>query len=105
MTSNLSYAYGFPERTAYATAAAIEGPWEFRGVIKQLAGNCNTNHQAIIEFAGKDYFIYRNGGLLTGGSFRRSVCIDDLHYDDDGTIQLICPSMEGVDPVFPSTVE
>lgn len=92
----LTYAYGFPERTAYATAKEVTGPWEYRGVIKQLAGNCNTNHQSIIEFKGRSYFIYHNGGLLTGGSFRRSVCIDYLHYNPDGTIREIRPTMEGV---------
>jgi len=46
----LSYAWGFPERTAYATAEKITGPWTYRGIITELVGNCNTNHQAIIEF-------------------------------------------------------
>lgn len=94
----LSYAYGFPERTAYATASKIDGPWTFRGVIAELAGNCNTNHQSIIEFKGRTYFIYHNGGLPTGGSFRRSVCIDYLDYNADGTIKRMLPTEEGVAP-------
>ena len=92
----LTYAWGFPERTAYATSRSITGPWEYRGVIKQLAGNCNTNHQAIIDFKGRSYFIYHNGGLLSGGSFRRSVCIDYLNYYEDGSIKPIHPTIEGV---------
>jgi beta-xylosidase len=92
----LSYAYGFPEKTAYATAQKITGPWTFRGVIKQLAGNCNTNHQAIIEFKGRSYFIYHNGGTPQGGSFRRSVCIEYLDYNPDGTIKPIVETSEGV---------
>lgn len=92
----LTYAYGFPERTAYATSKSVAGPWEFGGVVMQLAGNCNTNHQSIIEFKGKTYYIYHDGGLLSGGSFRRSVCIDYLHYNDDGTIRPVVPTMEGV---------
>jgi hypothetical protein len=95
-TYYLTYAYGFPERTAYATSDKITGPWKFRGVIMGLAGNCNTNHQAIITFKGRDYFIYHDGGLLKGGSFRRSVCIDYLHYNADGSIQRIIPTEEGV---------
>lgn len=94
----LTYAWGFPERTAYATAESIEGPWEYRGIIKHIAGNSNTNHQAIIEFKGKDYFIYHHGGLPGGGSWRRSVCVDYLHYNDDGTIKPIVPTLEGVSP-------
>jgi beta-xylosidase len=92
----LSYAYGFPERTAYATAEKATGPWTYRGIIAELAGNCNTNHQAIIEFKGRSYFVYHNGGTLTGGSFRRSVCVDYLDYNPDGTIKRVLPTLEGV---------
>jgi beta-xylosidase len=92
----LSYAYGFPEKTAYATAPAVTGPWTYRGLITELAGNCNTNHQAIIDFQGRSYFIYHNGGTPTGGSFRRSVCVDYLNYNPDGTIQRVVESSEGV---------
>ena len=60
----------------------------------------NTNHQAIIDFKGKSYFIYHNGGINTdGGSFRRSVCIDDLYYNKDGTIKRVVMTSEGVKPV------
>lgn len=31
--------------------------------IEKLAGNSYTNHQAIIDFKGKGYFIYHNGAL------------------------------------------
>lgn len=92
----LSYAWGFPERTAYATAEKITGPWTYRSIIAELAGNCNTNHQSIIEFKGRSYFVYHNGGLLSGGSFRRSACIDYLDYNADGTIRRIVPTLEGV---------
>jgi beta-xylosidase len=93
----LSYATGFPEKTAYATAPKITGPWTYRGLLAELAGNCNTMHQAIIEFKGRAYFIYHNGGLPpNGGSFRRSVCIDYLYYLPDGTIKRIVQTTEGV---------
>src|SRR5690606_32018100 len=95
-TYYLTYAWGFPERTAYATAKSLTGPWEYRGVFNELAGNSNTNHQAVITFKGRDYFIYHTGGLLTGGSFRRSVCIDYLHYDEHGNILPIVPTVVGV---------
>ena len=94
----LSYAYDFPEKTAYATAEKITGPWTYRGIITELAGNCNTNHQAIIEFKGRSYFIYHNGGTRMGGSFRRSVCVDYLNYNPDGTIQRVVQTSEGVSP-------
>ncbi len=96
----LSYAYQFPEKTAYAMSKSINGPWQFKGILNELAGNCNTNHQAIIEYKGKDYFIYHNGSIQTEGmSFRRSVCIDYLNYNPDGTLKKVVMTTEGVDAV------
>ena len=73
------------------------GPWEYKGILNELAGNSNTNHQAIIEFKGNWYFIYHNGGINpTGGSFRRSVCIERLYYNEDGTMKRIQMTTEGI---------
>ena len=95
----LSYAYEFPEKIAYAMSRSIEGPWAYKGIINEIAGNCNTNHQAIIEFKGKDYFIYHNGALVPDyASFHRSVCIDYLYYNKDGTIKRVVMTSEGVQP-------
>lgn len=95
----LSYAYKFPEKTAYAMSKSIEGPYHFKGILNEVAGNTNTNHQAIIDYKGKSYFIYHNGSIPTeGGSYRRSVCIDYLHYNDNGTLQKVQMTTEGVTP-------
>jgi beta-xylosidase len=93
----LSYAYQFPEKIAYAMSRSVTGPWEFKGILNEVAGNSNTNHQSIIDFKGKSYFIYHNGSIPTeGGSFRRSVCIDYLYYNKDGTIKRIIMTTEGI---------
>jgi beta-xylosidase len=93
----LSYAYQFPEKIAYAMSKNITGPWEFKGILNEVAGNSNTNHQAIIDFKGKSYFIYHNGSIPThGGSFRRSICIDRLYYNGDGTMKRIQMTTEGL---------
>lgn len=95
----LSYATEFPEKIAYAMSRNINGPWEYKGILNELAGNCNTNHQSIIDFKGKSYFIYHNGGIPTdGGSFRRSVCIDYLNYNKDGSMKRVVMTSEGVKP-------
>lgn len=96
----LSYAYEFPEKIAYAMSRNIEGPWEYKGILNEIAGNSNTNHQSIIEFKGKWYFIYHNGALVPdAGSFHRSVCIDYLYYNKDGSMKRIVMTSEGVKPV------
>jgi len=93
----LSYAYEFPEKIAYAMSRSIEGPWEYKGILNELAGNSNTNHQSIIEFKGQWYFIYHNGAIQpNGGSFRRSVCIDRLYYNPDGTMKRVIMTSEGI---------
>ncbi|MDI3321958.1 glycoside hydrolase family 43 protein [Pinibacter soli] len=95
----LSYATQFPEKIAYAMSRSINGPWQYKGILNEIAGNSNTNHQAIIDFKGRSYFIYHNGGINTnGGSFRRSVCIDYLFYNKDGTMKRVVMTTEGVQP-------
>lgn len=95
----LSYAYSFPEKTAYAMSQNIEGPYAFKGILNEVAGKSNTNHQCIIEFKAKDYFICHNGAIpKQGGSYRRSVCVDYLYYNNDGTLKRIVMTSEGVLP-------
>jgi beta-xylosidase len=95
----LCYGYGMPERVAYAMSRSIEGPWKFQGILNEIPGNCETNRPCIIEFKGQSYFIYHNGALKDGGSHRRSVCIDYLYYNDDGTMKRVVMSSEGVKAV------
>ncbi|NDV68539.1 glycoside hydrolase family 43 protein [Dysgonomonas sp. 25] len=93
----LSYAQYFPEKIGYSMSKSINGPWEYKGILNEIAGNSNTNHQAIIQFKGQWYFIYHNGAIPTqGGSFRRSVCIDRLYYNEDGTMQRLQMTSEGI---------
>jgi beta-xylosidase len=95
----LSYATGFPEKIAYSASNRITGPWKPQGLLAEVAGNSNTIHQGIISFKGKDYFFYHNGSIQnpnTGGSFRRSVCIDYLYYEPDGRMKRVMQTTEGV---------
>ncbi|WP_205514614.1 glycoside hydrolase family 43 protein [Longitalea arenae] len=95
----LLYGYDFPEKVAYAMSRNIGGPWVFQGIINEIAGNCKTNSPAILDYKGKTYFIYHNGGLPAGGSHRRSVCIDYMYFNVDGTIKKIIMTSEGVEAV------
>ncbi|SEM04286.1 Glycosyl hydrolases family 43 [Chitinophaga rupis] len=96
----LLYGYQFPEKVAYAMSRSIHGPWEFKGIVNEIAGNCQTNSPALLEYKGLTYFIYHNGGLPPhGDSYRRSVCIDYLFYNADGTLKRVQMTSEGVVPV------
>lgn len=93
----LTYATEFPEKIAYAMANSIEGPWEYKGILNEIAGNSNTNHQSVVEFKDQWYFVYHNGGINTNGSsYSRSVCIDKMEYESDGSIKRIIMTTEGV---------
>jgi beta-xylosidase len=92
----LCYGYGMPEKVAYAMSRNIKGPWIFKGILNEIAGNCETNRPAIITFKERSYFFYHNGGLKNGGSHRRSVCVDDAFYNPDGTLKRIVMTSEGV---------
>lgn len=92
----LSYASGYPETINYAISDSITGPWETKGIINQLIKNSPTNHQSIIKFKSQWYFIYHTAELPTGGEFRRSVAIDYMFYNPDGSIMQIVQTREGV---------
>lgn len=92
----LSYAAGYPSRTEYSSSKSINGPWEYGGIINDTIANSPTNHQAIVNYKGNDYFVYHNAGLVDGGPFRRSVCVDALSYDIDNSIMKVLRTKEGV---------
>lgn len=92
----LAYASEFPEKIAYAMADNVYGPYEVKGVISEIAGNSNTTHPAIVKFKDRWLFISHNGGLPEGNSFSRSVIIEPMEYNADGTIRKIHPSTKGV---------
>ncbi len=92
----LTFATGWPEKIAYAMSDRPDGPYEYKGIISEIAGNSNTTHPSIVEFRGKWYFFTHNGGLPDGTSYSRSVCLEPLEYNADGTIRKIHHSTESI---------
>lgn len=66
---------------AYGTASSPLGPWTYRGVILGPVSS-TTSHPGIVEFKGRWYLVYHTADAKGGGHFRRSVAIDELHWDD-----------------------
>ncbi len=95
----LTYSAEFPEVIDYAMAKSPEGPWTYKGRLNDLVPNSPTNHQGILEYKGDWYFVYHNGNLPTGGEFRRSVCIDYLYFNEDGTLQKVAQTGTGVSKI------
>jgi hypothetical protein len=90
------------ENIRYSTSSAPTGPWEYAGVIMPTQGltwaqPCTswTNHEGIVEFKGKSYFVYHNAAAPGGGAFMRSTCIEEFTYNEDGTIPQINMTLAG----------
>jgi arabinoxylan arabinofuranohydrolase len=89
---------GVPEHLAYSTSNGPTGPWVYGDTIMHVIKNHGafTNHPGYIEFKGKSYLFYHDGGLPGGGGFKRSVCIELFNFNADGSIPLITPTSKGV---------
>lgn len=89
-----------PEQIAYSTAPAITGPWTYGGLLTGSAKHGFTIHPSVIEFQGQWYFFYHDGSNslngTPGGDCRRSVCVEYLHFNSDGTIRPISQTVAGV---------
>lgn len=92
----LSYGFGMPEKVAYAMSRSIHGPWMFKDILNEIAGNCQTNRPCMLDFRGRSYFFYHNGALVNGDSYHRSVCIERLYYNDDDTMKRVIMTSEGI---------
>lgn len=76
-----------PEHIGYSTSSSPTGPWKYQGVLMPTEGKSFTNHPGTIDFRGNTYFFYHNGALPGGGGFTRSVCVEEVKFNKDGTIQ------------------
>ena len=83
------------EHISYSTGPSATGPWTFRSIIMPTQGRAFTNHPGVCDYKGNTYFFYHNGALPGGGGFKRSVCVEQLKFNDDGTIPTINMTKEG----------
>lgn len=78
-----------PEFIGYSTSKSPQGPWEYAGVVMAREGGAFTNHPGVIDFRGKTYFFYHNAALPGGTGFTRSVAVEELKFNKDGSISPI----------------
>jgi arabinoxylan arabinofuranohydrolase len=74
-------------RMRYATSTNPLGPWTYRGIYMDPTDSY-TNHGSIVEYKGQWYSFYHNSAL-SGNDWLRSICVDKLFYNEDGTIQMV----------------
>ncbi len=84
----------------YSTAENPRGPWTFRGQVTGAAENSFTIHPGVVDYKGHTYLFYHNGKLDRAGqrgqSLRRSVCVDELFFNEDGTIKPVTQTKEAI---------
>ena len=78
----------------YSTSNSIYGPWTPRGTFHLPVNTGDTSHGSVVEFKGHWYLFYHNSevysstpGNTTGNL--RSVCVDELYFNEDGTIKMV----------------
>ena len=93
----LFFAHEWRESMAYATVDDLmSGEWSDTVRIMYPTATSNTNHPAVIDFKGKTYFIGHNGALPAGSGFRRSVTVQELVFNEDGSIDLMEETASGL---------
>lgn len=85
------------ETLAYAMSKSPLGPWDFKGLIMaEHANGCWTNHHSIVNYRGQWYLFYHHNPLSPRDDKRRSVQIEKLYFNADGTIREVKATMRGV---------
>ncbi len=85
------------ERLEYATSTSPLGPFQVKGVLMdESPTGCWTNHHSIITFKNQWYLFYHHNDLSPAFDKNRSVRVDSLFFNPDGTIRKVTPTLRGV---------
>ena len=84
------------ERLEYAMSNNPMGPFKVTGVImEESPTGCWTNHHSIIEFNNQWYLFYHHNDFSPKFDKNRSVRVDSLFFNPDGTIRKVVPTFRG----------
>ena len=85
------------ERLEYAVGNNPMGPFKVTGVIMdESPTGCWTNHHSIIQFNDQWYLFYHHNDLSPKFDKNRSIRVDSLFFNEDGTIMKVIPTLRGV---------
>jgi hypothetical protein len=85
------------ERLEYATGDNPMGPFKVTGVIMdESPTGCWTNHQSIVRYNNQWYLFYHHNDLSPKFDKNRSIRVDSLFFNEDGTIRKVTPTLRGV---------
>jgi Beta-xylosidase len=84
------------ECLSYSISNSATGPWKYQSkIMVDEPTNSFTNHAGIVDFKGNSYLFYHTALLPGGGSYGRSMAIEEFKYNADGSIPVIHISKEG----------
>jgi hypothetical protein len=85
------------ERLEYSISTNAMGPYKWMGIITdQNESGCWTEHHSIVQYKGQWYLFYHDKQLSPNFDKNRSVRIDYLYFNDDGSIKKVIPTLRGV---------
>jgi len=84
------------EQLEYAIGHSPTGPFTVTGVIMDESPECWTNHHSLVQFKNQWYLFYHHNDLSPKFDKNRSVRIDSLFFNADGTIKKVTPTLRGV---------
>ena len=85
------------EVLAYAMSKNPMGPYEYKGTIMEKSVNeCWTNHHSFVQYKGEWYLFYHHNDYSPTFDKNRSVRIDKVRFNPDGTIEQVIPTLRGV---------
>lgn len=85
------------ERLEYAISDNPLGPFKVTGVIMdESASGCWTNHHSLLEFKKQWYLFYHDKDYSPTFDKARSIRMDSLSFNADGTIKKVIPTLRGV---------
>ncbi len=95
----LTYSDNLPgsNQLRYAMSSHPLGPWTYKGIYLKPT-DCDTSHGSVVEYKGQWYAFYHNSSISHQGNLR-SICVDRLDFNDDGTIREVIQTKTGV-PAF-----
>ncbi len=74
-------------RLCYATSDGPLGPWTYKGIYMDPTDSYCA-HGSVVEYKGQWYQFYFNSSV-SHNDWLRSVCVDKLYFNPDGTIQKV----------------
>lgn len=85
------------ERLEYAVGDNPLGPFKVTGVIMdESPTGCWTNHHSIITYKNQSYLFYHHNDYSPEFDKNRSIRVDSLFFNTDGTIKKVIPTLRGV---------